>query len=264
MVDLLGAFTRPWGMLDYEEALAHLARVFRLGGLMRNKKKLPISHESSREQAQAAVEAARRHGVEIVCFLASAPAIAQSAEAGAEQFKHCVDLAAAAGIPHVLTTGVNDGALRGAYAKALQIAAPYAAEKGVVIGLKPHGGVTRTGLECRRFAEEVGLAGFGLWFDPGNFVFYDRLDPAEEVKPMAEYCVGVCLKDCAIKPDGKPDVMIQPGTGRVDFPACLRALKDAEFRGPMLFECLGGAEPEEIDANARRARSWIESTLAAL
>ena len=264
MDTMLGAFTRPWNMLDYGEALPHLARHFKRAGIMRNNKKLAITLDSTPDEARAAVAAARTHGVEIVCFLAQAPAVSQGAEAGAAQFKRNVDLAAAAAVPHILTTGVGDAKLRDAYAKTLQIAAPYAAEKGVTIGLKPHGGITRTGKECRQFAEQVGLEGFGLWFDPGNFVFYDGLDPAEEIKPMAEYCVAVCLKDCAKGSTGKPDVNVRPGTGLVDFKSCLRTLKDAGFDGPMLFECLGGATPAEVDANAIEAKSYFSSLFSSL
>ncbi|MCX7015548.1 MAG: sugar phosphate isomerase/epimerase [Candidatus Sumerlaeota bacterium] len=254
----LGAFTRPWAMVEYEEAVAHLGKAFRFGGIMRNNKKLAITLDSTPEQAQAAVAAARRNGVELVCFLAQAPGIKQGAEQAAGEFRRNIDLAAAAGVPHILATGAGDPALADAYAQALRLAAPYAAEKGVTLGLKPHGGITRTGKDCRRFAEEVRSKGFGLWFDPGNFIHYDDLDPVEELKPMAEFCVGMCVKDCGRKPDGKPDVLVQPGSGRVDFPACLRILKDAGFRGPMLFECLAGSTVAEVDANAVAAKKWFE------
>jgi len=260
----LGAFTRPWNMLEYEGALDHLSRLFKVGGIMRNKQKLAISLDSTPEQAKAAVAVARARGVEIISFMGTTPNVAKGAEAAAADMRRNVDVAAAAGVPHILCTGAGDHKLSDAYVRALQIAVPYAAEKGVTIGLKPHGGITRTGADCRRFAESAGRKGFGLWFDPGNFVFYDNLNAAEEVKPMAEYCVAVCLKDCARKPDGKPDVNVRPGTGLVDFAACLRALAAAGFSGPMLFECLGGATPDEVDANAGEAKRFIESLLAQL
>ncbi|KAB2835441.1 MAG: hypothetical protein F9K51_00175, partial [Candidatus Dadabacteria bacterium] len=39
-------------------------------------------------------------------------------------------------------------------------------------------------------------------------------DPVEELKPIVQYVTGFCAKDCA---EPKGDVMIQFGTGKVNF-----------------------------------------------
>jgi sugar phosphate isomerase/epimerase len=57
--------------------------------------------------------------------------------------------------------------------------------------------------------------------------------------------------------------MIQLGTGRVDFPALFRRLKQAGFRGPVMVE--GGAVGETAAAttrNARANREFLEGILA--
>ncbi|OPZ23123.1 MAG: Xylose isomerase-like TIM barrel [candidate division BRC1 bacterium ADurb.BinA364] len=264
MQTVLGAFTRPWTMLPYPDAMWRLGRVFSAGGIMRCQGRLAIDLDSTEEEARAAADVARERGVALLCMLAQAPHVAQSAEAGAADFRRNVDLAAAAAIPHILATGIGDASKQAVYIEALRLAAPYAAERGTTIGLKPHGGITATGADCRRIAEAVGRRGFGLWFDPGNFIHYDGLDPVREAAPMAEYCVGVCLKDCRRDEAGKPNVNILPGTGEVDFEACLRTLAKADFDGPMLIECLGGAEPDEVDANARQAKEYFEAMLRAI
>ena len=54
--------------------------------------------------------------------------------------------------------------------------------------------------------------------------FYTGKDPVEELKPIAQHVTGFCAKDCA---QPKSEVMIQFGTGKVDFAAVFKTLKSA-------------------------------------
>ena len=85
-------------------------------------------------------------------------------------------------------------------------------------------------------------------------------DPLAELEPIAKHVTGFCAKDCAVP---KGDVMIQFGTGKVDFAAVFATLKAAGFDGPIMVECCKiGATAEETTANARANRTFLETVLA--
>jgi len=61
----------------------------------------------------------------------------------------------------------------------------------------------------------------------------------------------------------KGDVMIQFGTGKVDFAGVFRTLKSGGFKGPVMVECCRiDATAEETTANARANREFLARTLA--
>ena len=68
---------------------------------------------------------------------------------------------------------------------------------------------------------------FKIWYDAGNIIYYTGKDPVEELKPIAQHVTGFCAKDCAAL---KSDVMIQFGTGKVDFAARLRHAEGRRLR----------------------------------
>ena len=103
-------------------------------------------------------------------------------------------------------------------------------------------------------------ANFKIWYDAGNIIYYAAKDPVEELKPIAQHVTGFCAKDCGAL---KGDVMIQFGTGKVDFAAVFATLKTAGFDGPLMVECCKvGATAEETMANARANRMFLERVLA--
>jgi sugar phosphate isomerase/epimerase len=130
--------------------------------------------------------------------------------------------------------------------------------------LKPHGGLNATGAQCRKAVELVGHKSFTLWYDPGNIYYYSdgTLDPVEDAPTVAGLVTGMCVKDFRMSSEaGKPskDVALTPGTGRVDFPAVLAALKKGGFRGgPLVVECLTPGDLPSILAEAKKAREFVE------
>ena len=81
-----------------------------------------------------------------------------------------------------------------------------------------------------------------------------------ELKPIARHVTGFCAKDCAAL---KSDVMVQFGTGKVDFAAVFGTLKAAGFDGPVMVECCKvGATAVETMGNARANRLFLEKVLA--
>ncbi len=90
-------------------------------------------------------------------------------------------------------------------------------------------------------------------------IYYTGKDPVEELKPIARHVTGFCAKDCAAP---KSEVMIQFGTGKVDFAAVFATLKAAGFAGPIMVECCQiGATAEETMAKARENRIFLEGAL---
>ena len=114
----------------------------------------------------------------------------------------------------------------------------YAADRDVKIALETHGGLTRNGGLCRNLLDAVDHPAIGINYDTANIIYYnDDLDPAEDVKQIADRVVMVHLKDTT---GGKGDWLFCPlGEGRVRFPAVLESLEKAGFAGPYSLEIEG-------------------------
>ena len=141
-------------------------------------------------------------------------------------------------------------------------AAPYAQERGLKLVLKPHGGGSGAAEEILRCIDQVKQPNFKIWYDAGNIIYYTGKDPVEQLKPVARYVTGFCAKDCDRE---KGSVWLEFGTGKVDFPAVFGELRRAGFNGPVMVECCAhGETPEEVTANARKNREYLEKVFASL
>jgi len=161
----------------------------------------------------------------------------------------------------LLTFGVDRKEHFAMYDKVMTDAADYAQEAGMKLVLKPHGGASGAAEEIKRCLREVNRPNFKIWYDAGNIIYYTGKDPVEELKPIVEYVTGFCAKDC----DGeKKNVMIQLGAGKVDFTAVFTELKKAGFNGPVFLECAGGKTFDEVTADARDNRLFLEKIFAAI
>src|SRR6185369_4064073 len=103
-------------------------------------------------------------------------------------------------------------------------AAAYAAERRVKLVMKPHGGGSGASAEIVAAMKAVSHPNFKIWYDAGNIIYYTGKDPIAELRPIAPHVTGFCAKDCAAV---ESDVMIQFGTGRVDFAGVFKVLKAA-------------------------------------
>ena len=120
------------------------------------------------------------------------------------------------------------------------------------LSIKPHGGQNATGRECRKAIEMVHHPSFRLWYDPGNIFYYShgRLDPVDDAATVDGLVVGMSVKDYQA-PD---EVLITPGTGRVNFAKVLARLQKGGFtHGPLVVECLGRGDANQITAEAKKA-----------
>jgi sugar phosphate isomerase/epimerase len=161
-----------------------------------------------------------------------------------------------------LTFGVDKPEHYAQYFKVMADAAAFAQERGVKLVLKPHGGGSGASDEIRNALKAVAHPNFKVWYDAGNIIYYTGKDPVAELASIAEHVTGFCAKDCAAQ---KSDVMIQFGTGKVDFAGVFRKLKSAGFNGPIMVECCQiGATAAETTANARANRLYLERVLASV
>lgn len=133
---------------------------------------------------------------------------------------------------------------------ALRYLGDYAADRGVKIALETHGGITRNGALAGRLLAAVDHLAVGVNYDTGNIYYYnENLDPAEDVRQVADKVFQVHLKDTS---GGKGEWMFCPlGDGRVDFPAVLGTLKASGFSGPYSLE-LEGRRGEDLNRAGHR------------
>ena len=269
----VGIYTRPWDKHDYRVALDAIAEAgFKHAGLMTTTMpgggRLVITADTTLEQAAAVGAEVKQRGLDVLSVYAGGIPVQKSVEAGVEAMRKIVDNCAAAGAKSVLMGGTGNAKLFDAYYKAIAETCDYAAEKNMPITVKPHGGLNATGPQCRKCIETVGHKNFSLWYDPGNIFFYSNgeLDPVDDAKDVdGAVRVGMCIKDFdMVVKDGKPtrDVWVTPGTGRVDFPKVLKALRNGGFKaGYLVIECVarGDGELPTILAEAKKAREYVDT-----
>jgi sugar phosphate isomerase/epimerase len=171
-----------------------------------------------------------------------------------------IDNASTLGLTYLLSFGVERPEEYDHFHRVMSDAAAYAQERKLRLVMKPHGGSSGAASEISGAIKAVGHPNFKIWYDAGNIIYYTGKDPIEELKPIVQHVTGFCAKDCAAP---KSDVMIQFGTGNVNFGGVFAVLKAGGFNGPIMVECCKvGATAEETMANARANRVFLESVLA--
>jgi len=256
----IGCYTRPWANYDYRVALDAIAEAgFKYAGLMTTKSKtgLVISVFTTLEEAEQVGREVKKRGLKIPSVYGGGIPVAKSLKAGIEGLKKLIDNCAACDAKNLLMGGTGNEKLYKVYYKAIAECCGYAAEKGLGISIKPHGGLNATGPQCRKTIEMVGHKNFRIWYDPGNIFFYSdgKLDPVDDAATVDGLVVGMCVKDYK----HPKNVSVTPGTGQVDFPAVLARLKKGGFRhGPLVIECLDRGDAEQTLAQARKTRVFLE------
>lgn len=127
---------------------------------------------------------------------------------------------------------------------AMRWAADYAEERGIRLALEIHQGPTRNGRELRKFLDVVDHPNLGVNYDTGNVYYYNEgVDPAEDIKEIADRVIHVHLKDTR---GGFDDwAFCNLGEGRVRFPEILEELDAVGYSGPYSLEIEGshGEDP---------------------
>ncbi len=259
----IGCYTRPWDKYDYRDALDAIAEAgFKYAGLMTAKSKtgLVISVTTTPEEAQQFGEEVKKRGLQVLSVYGGDIAVAKSLKAGIEDLRKLIDNCAACGAKNLLMGGTGDKQVYQNYYKAIAECCDYAAEKGIGISIKPHGGLNATGPQCRKAVEMVAHKNFRIWYDPGNILYYSdgKLDPVADAATVDGFVTGMCIKDYR----HPRNVAVTPGTGQVNFPAVLTRLAKGGFtRGPLVVECLEPGDAEKTLTEAKKARLFLENVV---
>ena len=182
-------------------------------------------------------------------------------------FKSRILQAEAAGIGQVLTFGHTEGGKAAVWVERFKTLGPIAADHGVTIVVKQHGGSTGTGEACAEIVREVGHPNVWVNYDAGNVLDYLNLDPIADLQRCAAAVRSFCVKDHRNWP---ADQDCGPGFGEIDH---YRLFEPVAFTGltmPLAYENISApllprpTSPEAIDALARRGREYLETVIAGL
>jgi sugar phosphate isomerase/epimerase len=260
----IGCYTRPWDKFDWRVAFDAIAEAgYKHVGLMTTniKEWVMIRPNTPADEAQRMGAEARARGLNVLSAYGDF-SVKTSLARGIEDLKGLIDNCAAASSPNLLLGGTNEQALYENYYRAIADSCDYAAERKISLSIKPHGGLNATGPQCRKAIDLVGRKNFRLWYDPGNIFYYSdgELDPVDDSATVDGLVAGMSVKD--FRPP--KEVLLTPGTGRVNFQKVLANLKRGGFtQGPLIVECLEVGDLAKITAEARKAREFLEQAAGA-
>jgi sugar phosphate isomerase/epimerase len=196
--------------------------------------------------------------------------------------RRLIENAHALGQKYALNLGIEEEERWVDWCKVLSDAAAFGKERDVKVVVKHHHGLNNTSLDLLAWIKQVNHPNFGAFFDPGNVVYYTGKDPVKQLDIIGPHVWGVVAKDCsaphfmeravgdppfgsAVAGAGNPEVMIQFGTGKVDFASFFKKLKSFGFHGPVMVEGTEvGGTLEQTIANARANREFLEKTFASV
>ncbi len=260
----LGIYTRPWDKFDYRVALDGMVEAgFKYAGLMTAQGKAGeiVSLDSSPEEIAHVAAELQQRKLKTISIYGGAFPVAKSTADGITGLKRLIDYANICGSPNLLLGGTTEPALVEPYYRVVAECCDYAASKGVGLTVKPHGGQNATGPQCRKLIERVNHKNLRLWYDPGNIYYYSNgaLDPVDDCSSVDGLVVGMSVKDFKLP----KEVLVTPGTGRVNFRAVMSKLKKGGFvQGPLVIECLDpGESPAQITTQAKKAREFVEALI---
>jgi len=129
----------------------------------------------------------------------------------------------------------------------INVSLEYAAQRGVVLALENHGGITSTPEQMLKIIHAVKPSPwFGVNFDGGNF---RTADPYGDLAKIAPYTVNAQLK-VDIYPNNQPEV--------ADMGRMIKILRDAGYRGYIVLEYEAKADPfEAIPPIMKKLRELI-------
>ena len=262
MKHTIGCTTRPYGSLTFTEACEHIAAAgYTDVAVFANAGQVPVQADSTDTEIAETRKAAADTGLAPSMLIGSTKLNA-GLEAAVDDYKRLIDNAAALGTKWLLDCGTGNEAHYADYFELMRQAAPHAAEMGVNITMKPHGGISLTVQDLLDANEKVNHPAFGICYDPGNIIYYTKGDlrPETDVAIAAPKVTTTIIKDCAVE-DGVPDVMVTPGEGLVDFETVLNGLVSGGFDGPLYVECVGGTAVDEINRNTRATLKFVSDIL---
>lgn len=259
----IGCFNRPWTKWPFDQTLKEIkAAGFQTTGLLTRTKEEPFI---GTDATPAYLEGLKKRiaGTGLVVNMGALRSRHDvPLEESIREVRTQIDNARVLALKYVLSFGADKPEEFLHYAKVMSYAASYAQDKDIKLAMKPHGGISGASDEILRVIKTVNHRNFSIWYDAGNIIHYTGKDPVAEIDPIARYITGFCAKDCG---EIKGDVMIQFGSGKVDFASVFKKLKSAGFNGPVMVECCKiGTTPSETTANAAANRAFLEQILSSI
>lgn len=258
----LGSYTRPWARHDYRVAFDGIAEAgFKYVGLMSDKSGSIITIKTTPDRAALITAEAKSRGLGIASVHGGNFDARRSVDEGIKGLMSLIDSSAICNCPDLLLLGAEAPELVENYYKVIAECCDYAATKGVIMSVKPHGPLNNTGAECRPLIESIGHKNFKLWYDPGNVYYYSdgRIDPVNDAGEVDGLVCGMSIKDFLMP----KNVDVTPGTGMVDFAGVMARLKKGGFRkGPLIVECLSKGDLSFINSEALKARIFLEKLIS--
>jgi sugar phosphate isomerase/epimerase len=180
--------------------------------------------------------------------------------------KRALTLARELGAPCITTEPGGPVEAGGSWRKALEVfveglkpVAEHAEKEGVLLLVEPEPGLLiETAEQFAELMRHIDSPAVGMNFDVGH-AYCVGDDPATTIPRVAKWIRHFHLEDIAAT---RVHQHLIPGTGAIDFPATLRAIRDIGYRGWVTIELYPYVE--NPDDAARRARDFVSDALAAL
>ncbi|CAN5884004.1 sugar phosphate isomerase/epimerase [soil metagenome] len=131
----------------------------------------------------------------------------------------------------------------------IQTVLPYAEQRGVILALENHGGITATPKQMLRLIQAIDHPSFGVNFDSGNF---RTEDPYADLAEIAPYAVNAQVK-----------TEIQRGSEKeeADLSKIIEILRDAHYSGYVVLEYEAAEDPlKAIPRHVEKLRKIIGGT----
>jgi sugar phosphate isomerase/epimerase len=259
----LGCMNRPWTAFPFESAVEGIrAAGFEHFALLRHGGKQLISPDSTPEEAGAIASTVKQAGLTFTMlpnFIRLDGSDDDALAATNRQIDHCKRI----GATILLEMGINKPPLYERYYGVMRQAAEHAAQQGVMIAIKPHGGFSRTADGTLEAVRKVDHPHYRIAYDPGNLLVDSSGTPEQLAQRMAALTVAMCIKDARV--EGEQRTMVTPGEGQIDFRSIFRTLRDAGFDGPAAVETMTERDtPEAVNAEAKTAYRYLTEVLASL
>jgi sugar phosphate isomerase/epimerase len=111
------------------------------------------------------------------------------------------------------------------------------------------------------FLQKLNRPNVGVNFDPANIILYNNGDPIQALRVLGPWLRQVHIKDAVrAKLPGSWGREVPVGSGEIDWPAFLGALRQLRFAGPLVIEREAG---NDRVADVLTARSVLEKELSA-
>lgn len=111
-----------------------------------------------------------------------------------------------------------------------------------------------------RTIQRVGTSNLGINLDPANLILYGKGNPIDALDVLGSYVRNIHVKDGLYPVDGdRLGEEVRAGTGKVQFPAFIRKLKDIGFAGEYIIEreISGEEQRQDILRTIEDLRIWL-------